>query len=335
MIKGFQHIGLGVSDIERSSAFYRKTLGFRLKINDHEEEMHQMVPVIGELCRMRVIMAINLSGGAAIELVQHTGSKPLPLPEARWGDIGFLAMGVKAYRLDEVVRILKERGADFVTPIMDVEAGGGETWRSAFIRDPDGLPVELLETAELRKAGGKPRTGGFSHVAIGVSDMEKAVPFYRDILGYDSMVFDRDEHPEGLEEVTGGVRHRSVMLKRSRVPRGGLPVEGGMVMLVQARGLEVKPLFEGRRWGDVGIMEMALDVERIHQAYAEAVKGGAAEFCEPTYMDMGSGSVGYFSYVKDPDGNTVELVEVLKLGFLPPALIAPLLSGALKIRARL
>ena len=151
MIEAFQHIGIGVTDIDRSYHFYKNILGFSIKLNDHEEEMEQMVEIIGSLCRMRVIMAMNLSGGGAVELVQHTDSEPRMLPRTlRWGDKGYLAMGVKAYRLTELVERLEKKGATFITPVITTEVSQGGMCNSIYLRDPDGLTVELLETAELR-----------------------------------------------------------------------------------------------------------------------------------------------------------------------------------------
>jgi hypothetical protein len=50
---------------------------------------------------------------------------------------------------------------------------------------------------------------------------------------------------------------------------------------------------------------------------------------------MGQGSVGTFAYVKDPDGNIVEMVEVERIGFLSPRVISPVLSAIMKVRSRL
>lgn len=334
MIEAFQHVGIGVTDMKRSCDFYKKILGFSVRLNDHEEEMELMVQVIGSLCRMRVVMAMNLSGGGAVELVQHTSSEPRPLPEkVRWGDLGYLAMGLKAYNLSELVGTLEKKGAEFITPVVTQKVRQGGRWNSIYLRDPDGLIVELLETAELRASGGKPRPGGFSHAVIGVSDIERSLEFYSRVVGYDVKVLDTEDSPPGLEPVTGGEPVRTVVLKRSRRSRSVMPLEGGMVKLVQA-GFKGKPLFEGRRWGDVGVMEMALDVTDIGGTYWEAVEAGAEPFCEPTRIDMGWGSVGTFAYIKDPDGNIVEMVEVEKLGFLPPKMLSPLLTAVMKLRAR-
>lgn len=336
MIEAFQHVGIGVEDIERSYHFYRKVLGFSVKLNDHEEEMEEMIQITGSLCTMRVIMAMNLSGGAAVELVQHTSSEPRPMKRgSTWGDLGYLATGVRVNGLEEVVSSLKGKGVEFETDTLTFELPKGGTWSSAFIADPDGLLVELLETAELRVARSKPRIGGFSHVTIGVSDMERSIRFYGDILGFDVVMFDRQVPPDELAAVTGGKACRMVMLKRSRKSRSKLPLEGGMIQLVHTPGHQGKPLFAGRRWGDVGIMEFALDVDDVRGTYEEVVGAGAQPFCEPTRIDMGWGTVGTFAYVKDPDGSIVEMVEVERMGYLPPLVLSPILRSVLRLRRRL
>ncbi|MBU1669893.1 MAG: VOC family protein [Actinobacteria bacterium] len=334
MIDAFQHIGIGVTDIERSMDFYGRILGFRIKLNDHEEPFEQMVSIIGSLCRMRVIMAANIRGGAAVELVQHTDSTPIPMPaDARWGDIGYLAAGLKAFRLEDVVHRASTLGLEFVTPVASAESPEG-VWRWAYLKDPDGLLLEALETPDLRAKGGAPRLGGFTHAVIGVSDMERSIAFYRDVIGFDGVVFDTSETPEGMEAATGGAACRTVTLKRTMKPASAFPLDGGMVRLVQLADGGGKPLYEGRRWGDVGIMEMAMDVRDVVGTYRNAVELGASEFCGPTLMDMGMGSVGSFAYVKDPDGNIVELVETRKLGYLPPSVVSPLLKGLLAVTSR-
>lgn len=335
MIEAFQHVGIGVASAKRSHDFYRKVMGFTIKLNDHEEEMEQMVSIIGSLESMRIIMAMNPRGGGVVEIVEHTSSKPRPLPEdARWGDIGYLAMGVGAYGLDGLLPSLESAGVDVVTPVIDLGIERGGAWRSAFIRDPDGLLIELLETPALAARGGKPRTGGFSHVSVGVRDMDEALTFWNDIVGYDVVVQDTGETPAGMEAVTGGGSFRSVLLERSREPGCALPLEGGMVRLVQANDFESKPLYEGRRWGDIGIMEMALDVVDASGTYDGMLESGARPYCPATHLDMGMGSVGTFAYVLDSSDNILELVEVEKLGYLPPKAVAPFMKGLLKLHSR-
>ncbi len=336
MIHGFQHVGLGVNHARESYSFYKKFLGFRVKLNDHEEELAQMEPIIGSVERMHVIMAMNLSGGAAVELVQHTSSQPRTAPGGiNWCDIGYLSIGVRAYLIEELIETLSRKGLVLETPIVEIPAVKGGTYKTAFLKDPDGILVELLETPQSRFGAKKPRIGGFTHLTIGVTDIEKSRDFYSRVMGFDSVVWETDGCPYEFKDLKGRGGYKEIMLERLKYAPGALPLEGGTVRLVQVANGKGKIVYEGRRWGDVGIMEMAFDVTDIKGSVDEMVEKGARLLCEPTKIDMGSGSVGSFAYVKDPDENIIELVEVEKLAFLSPTLIAPVLKLALAVRSRI
>lgn len=107
-----------------------------------------------------------------------------------------------------------------------------------------------------------------------------------------------------------------------------------MIVLVEARGYEGKPIYEGRRWGDVGIMEMAVEVVEIEDTYKTLLERGAVPFAAPADVDMGMGTKGAVAYIKDPDGNPFEMAEAKKIGFLPPKVVGPLLKALLKIRSK-
>lgn len=342
MIEGFQHLGICVSDVRRSSDFYRRILGFRIKLSDHEQDLslllgdqlERMTSEVGPIGSMHIILRHDGGEpGAAVELFQDVTRTPAPLPEdLRWGDLGHLSAGVKAYGLERLVPLFEKKGAEFVTGIQETEVGDG-TWRSAYLRDPDGILIELLETGETRTRGGRPRLGGFSHVTVGVSDMGQSLEFYSRALGYDSIVFDRTDVPAGL--APAGEEVRTVMLKRSRRTKSMLPFENGMLKLVQAMTFEGRPWLERRRFGDVCIMELAFDVIGMDEAFSRLIEAGAEPFCTPGRIDMGYGLVVGFAYARDPDGNLVELIEIERMGFLPPRIVGPLLTGALKVSSRL
>lgn len=332
MIRAFQHIGMGVHDVDRTYAFWRKELCFKMKLNDHTGRDEQMEPILGESLEMRMLMAMNVAGGGAIEIVKHTSTEPVEPPApVQWGDIGILEIGLKCFRLDDVYRALLNRGVEFVTPVRRMNMGKLGSVRSAYLRDPDGLMVQLVEVP----GGKRARVGGVAHVALGVRDLERAKEFYTGMLGFSEVVFETDDLA-GPDEVTGG---RKTMMAAVRQPAGmqsTLPVlEAGMVKLVRTPDYDGVPTFEGRRWGDIGCMEFALDVDDVKGTFERLVAGGAEAYHPPTRMDMGSGSVGSFAYVKDPDGNIVELVEVEKVMFVSPRVMKNVLAPPLKAAARL
>lgn len=333
MITAFQHVGMGVHDTGRTYDFYRGLLGFRIKLSDSTEYIEEMKPIIGALVEMHVIMAMNVGGGAAIELVEHTSTRPQePGEPVQWGDIGYLELGLKAFRLEELYLDLKSKGVEFLTPVRSLELSSGGRERYAYLRDPDGLLLQLVEVP----GGKRPAVGGVRHVAIGVSDMGKARDFYGGVLGLSELIHQFKGRLPELDEVTGGKEMEMVVLGQRGDGGSVLPLlERAMVKLVHTPDYKGKPIFEGRRWGDIGLMEMALDVVDLGETMNGLIAAGAELFHPPTRVDMGSGTIGSFAYIKDPDGNTVELVEVEKVMRVSPKVMKYGLVWLLKAAARL
>ncbi|MFW6113872.1 MAG: VOC family protein, partial [Actinomycetota bacterium] len=277
--------------------------------------------------------AMNILGGAAVELVEHTSTRPLePEEPLQWGDIGYLEVGLKAYHLERLYLDLKSKGVPFLTPVRSMELSSGGIERYAYLRDPDGLLLQLVEVP----GGKKPAVGGVRHVAIGVSDMDKARGFYAGVLGFTQLIHHFQGQIPELEEITGGKDMEVAVLAQQGGGESALPLlEKAVVKLVHAPGYKGKQAFEGRRWGDIGLMEMALDVTDLGDTLNGLIARGAELFHPPTRVDMGSGTVGSFAYIKDPDGSIMELVEVERVLHASPRLMKGLLVWLLKAAARL
>ncbi len=333
MITAFQHVGIGVHDTGRTYDFYRRMMGFRVKLSDKTSYMEEMTPIIGALVELRALMAANARGGAAIELIEHTSTRPQEAPQAvQWGDIGYLELGLKAFGLDQLYLNLKSRGVEFLTPVRSMELSSGGRERYAYLRDPDGLLLQLVE----EKGGAGPAVGGVRHVAIGVGDLKRARSFYRDVLGFGDVLHEFKGRMPELDAVTGGREMEVAVLGHRGEGSSAMPLlERAIVKLVHTPAYRGKVVYEGRRWGDVGLMEMAFDVSDLGETTNAVISRGAELFHPPTRVDMGSGTAGRFSYIKDPDGNVVEMVEVEKVLRMPPRVVKPLLGGALKAAAAL
>jgi len=324
MIHALQHIGFGVEDLRRSHSFYRGFLGFKLPLNDHEAPFPEMEPLFGEVVRMHIVMAMNPQGGGVIEIARHTSSQPRKRETPpRWGDIGFLDASFRAFALPIVKERLERKGLRFLSPILEQEADDGSLrWRYVYFRDPDGMLLRLVELP----GDGRPLVAGLIGVTVGVSDLERSVAFYRDVLGFQEVLRREGEVPEPQEVTGGGRRFKVAVLRRPDDPSGPFPtLYGGMIRLVEGLDYRGEPLFQGRRWGDVGLMEVALDVTELEATVEEARKKGATLVLPPTRLDMGTGSVGRFAYLADPDGNWVELLEVEKVFWLPPRIVSQIL----------
>jgi glyoxylase I family protein len=132
---------------------------------------------------------------------------------------------------------------------------------------------------------------GFSHVCIGVSDMDRSIEFYRGLLGMD-VVFDVELEGPSMESVTGrsGARGRMV---------GGL-IGGAMVELL-ALGDEPSATPGSR----IGYTNISFRVDDLDATYARVLDLGHRAQQEP--VDIGG--VRMF-FVADPDGTPIEIIEL-------------------------
>jgi catechol 2,3-dioxygenase-like lactoylglutathione lyase family enzyme len=307
MISTFHHVGIGVNDAARAYRFYRDELGFRQKLADRTAYADELSSIIGASVKMRMIMASNERGGGAVKLVEHLSTRPLqPQEEVQWGDIGLLEIGLGAYRLEELYLDLKSRGVEFLTPVrsMDLSEGGRELY--AYLRDPEGSLIQLVESG----GGKRPAVGGVRHVAIGVSDMEKARELYGDFLGFDGVVHEFKGRLPELDSITGGKEMELVYLEQGAVP--GAPMilsHRALIKLVYTPGYNGNPIYEGRRWGDIGLTEIAFEKDDLGKAVNLLISGGVELLQAPARFPAGAGVRGSFAYLKDPGGVIIEMIE--------------------------
>jgi len=327
MINALQHIGLGVTNAAEVYSFYRRILGFNLKIADIENDFEQMAPLLGKSEKMRIIMALNSRGGGASEFVEHISTVPRQGPEKiKWGDIGFLSSGYQVNNLPAIVQRMEKKGVRFVIRSHSFEIRDGKSCQSAFCYDPEGNLVELVEIDFDKSA--KPKVSGLAQVTIGVTDMEQSLAFYGDILGYDHVLLDHTGTNQELAPLFGeGISFRQVLLNRSQGSTSVFPMlDGGRLRLVQTLNHQGRRIYQDRRWGDIGQMECCFDVSDIHETVEYLQSKNVGIVLPPTFLNMGSGSSGFFAYIRDPDGNLIEIVEVKKIAWLPPRIVSPLLQ---------
>ncbi|MEO3757489.1 VOC family protein [Mycobacterium sp. B14F4] len=135
------------------------------------------------------------------------------------------------------------------------------------------------------------RIENFSHVCIGVSDIDKSLDFYRGVLGMD-VVFDVALEGANLSAVTGREGESGRMV-------GGL-LGGAMVELL-ALG-DVPRYAEGPH---IGYTNISLRVADVDTAYGQ-LKGLDGVRCQPP-VDIGGVRM---MFVYDPDDTPIELVEL-------------------------
>ena len=140
---------------------------------------------------------------------------------------------------------------------------------------------------------------GINHVAISTGDIERAVTFYRDLLGFEEVfTLNWDVGDQVLDDITGleGSSARIVMLKAGNA----------CVELFEYQTPPPKPGQPRRPVCDHGITHICLQVSAIDEEYARLKAAGMTFHCPP--QRVGSDIVA--TYGRDPDGNVVELLEV-------------------------
>lgn len=318
MINAIQHIGFGVADRDRSWAFYRK-LGFDVPMSLNQSYASRMEPLVGGNYERKVVIAANLMGGATLELYEYLSTQPMPLPEKfMWGDPGMNATALKVPNLARALDLFKDTPETIIAGPLNWPAY--PSWRAALIKDPDGLLIYLVEIPEMKYSicRKKDSVGGVVFSTIAVTDMKRSLEFYRKILDYSEVVYDWKGEDTMLGSIPGGARPmRRVMLRDPRPSSSffSFYLDRGMIELVEVEGSKGKHVYEGRRWGDVGQMEVCFDVYDIRATFNELVRRGAKPMLEPNDedFDMGHGSTALFAYVADPDGTMIEMAEPTKL----------------------
>jgi catechol 2,3-dioxygenase-like lactoylglutathione lyase family enzyme len=313
-ISGIQQMGIGVSQVHEAFRWYRQHFGMDVPIFEEAAEAGLMLPYTGGQPQSRhAILALNMRGGGGMEIWQYTNRTPVPPAfQPQLGDLGINICKIKSADVQASFQFLRKQGVNIVnSPI--ARPDGTESF---FVKDPWNNTFEIVGASNWFSQSGSRHTGGVYGAIIGVSDMERAMKFYGDILGYQTVVHDQTgTFPEwnGLEGGFG--RFRRVLLTHAEKRKGPFsPLLGDSeIELVQNLDRIPRKIFENRFWGDLGYIHLCFDVNGM-----TAWKNYCAEKGHPFTVDS-SGSfdmgeaAGYFSYIEDPDGTLIEFVETHKI----------------------
>jgi catechol 2,3-dioxygenase-like lactoylglutathione lyase family enzyme len=125
--KAFSHISLKVTDIERSISYYESVFGYDVFLNGYAPTPDRSRHCIGLLAG---------ATGIALELLQIPGKAELPGPNT----LGLVGISLTVQNVEAALDALKKSGHAKTERV--IVAGD---WRVAFVRDPDGNIIELVE----------------------------------------------------------------------------------------------------------------------------------------------------------------------------------------------
>jgi catechol 2,3-dioxygenase-like lactoylglutathione lyase family enzyme len=145
---------------------------------------------------------------------------------------------------------------------------------------------------------------GIQHTAISTGNMERALEFYRDLLGFEVVM---DGKWEAGSEASANAE-KIMRLKDVTTRAVMLNTGNGMIELFQFDSPIPKPTDPDRPVCDHGYTHICLDVTDIQSEYERLKEGGMIFHCPP--MQLGKYTI--VTYGRDPDGNVIELYESLK-----------------------
>lgn len=306
-LMGLDHIGIGVSDMTASLAFYAE-LGFTDVAFDYEGPLPGLKAVTGrDDTEARVVFLRTRNptvlGRASVKLVQITSRTPPPVPEGQaWGEPGICEVCVHVNQQSDFYRELIARGH---TGLMEPNESDLPPYQThcglSYVADPDGAKIELIEWSTL-EAGWpvEPGPQGVNHVAFGVADIERTRRFYR-ALGFTGQLFESDGYFEPMHpwfHPRTPPRQRMTLLTS---PFGGA--------LEPVQHFPPSPDMRGE-WGHLGTFEFAIGARCMDSALDHLAANEISLVGEPVTIDLGGGATWRYAYFQDPDDLYVCVTEV-------------------------
>ncbi len=316
LVSGIQQIGVGTTSVYKSWKWFADMFGVDIRILEDDTVAERMLPYTGGKAQKRhAAIALNLQGGGGFEIWQYSDRKPKPVDfDIQVGDLGIFCAKLKCIDIEAAHKQILAKW-DKVSPITEMPDGT----KTFYVTDLEGNWFQMVPDSSVVVNENK-LFGGMVGAMIGVTNIEKSLEVYRDVLGYDVVVYDKTGTFNDLSYLLGGdTRFRRVLLKWSK------PVEGafssmftsGYIELVQALERIPKKIFEGRYWGDPGFIQVCYDITNM-DAFGEHCKQKGYPFTVDSCPDgvqfnMGDAS-GRFTYIEDPDGTLIEFVETYRVG---------------------
>lgn len=146
-VTGIDHFGATVSDIERSLGFWRDLLGLAEVGRGVIEWEHIDRLVALDQTKIEWV-ELRIPGGGTVELMQYHRPVAAPVPTGQENEPGRSHLSLLVDDLTTTLAELKAAGVRSRTaePI-DMELGAYAGGKGAYVFDPDGVQIELIERA--------------------------------------------------------------------------------------------------------------------------------------------------------------------------------------------
>jgi len=306
-------VGMTVSDMERSVAFYRDVLTFRV-VADTEmagDIIERLTGVFGtraRLVRMRL-------ADEEIELTQFIAPRGRPIPvDSRSNDRWFQHVAIIVRDMPQAYARLRHFNVEHASsgpqrlPDWNPNAGGIEAF---YFKDPDQHVLEVLAfpkakgTAKWHRNAGDTLFLGIDHTAIVTASTDVSLAFYRDLLGM-TIAGTSDNYGTEQEHLNNvfGAHLRITALRAATGP--------GVELLEYLVPSDGRSYPVDARANDLLHWETTIEVPDVARTL-QALRLAAARVPVTDVVDLPLTTLGFTRAftVRDPDGHVVRLVEPL------------------------
>lgn len=316
IISGIQQVGIGVEDFKTAWKFYINTFNMDVKILEDDTVAELMLPYTGNQAQKRhAAIVINMQGGSGLEIWQYSERKPQKIDfDIQFGDLGICVAKIKSRNVKQTYQELSKKPGVKILGRLSKYIDGTDTF---YIEDPFSNVFQIVHDESIFRDEHR-STGGPVGGIVGVTDIDRSLPVYQDILGYNKVIADVTGNFEDIEGLNSGKqKFRRVLLTHSNPRKGNFSRLFGQstIELVQALERTPRKIYEGRFWGDPGFIQICFDVRNMNALKAKCESMGfnfTVDSSVKGAFDMGEAS-GHFTYIEDIDGTLIEFVETQKI----------------------
>lgn len=146
MFKSLSHFAFTVSDIETSVHWYEKVLGLRLVARQRQDNAYtrQMVGLADAVLEVAEFELDPRNANLTLELIQYV-SPAGDRPSLSTANVGGAHLSFIVADIDSDYRRLVGQGVEFVSPPVGISEGINKGGRACYLKDPDGITLELFE----------------------------------------------------------------------------------------------------------------------------------------------------------------------------------------------
>ena len=145
-LRSVHHTGYTVGDLDRSLHFYRDLLGLEV-VATQEKQGGYLAAIVGypdahvRMAHLRVPGADHV-----LELFEYLAPVGDPVPRVEPKNVGCAHLCLVTDDLLAIYERLREAGIDdFISAPVEVDTGINTGGLALYLRDPDGIPVEMFQ----------------------------------------------------------------------------------------------------------------------------------------------------------------------------------------------